>query len=427
MDARPGALTAAIESTARAAIESACEHVHDAIEADHVDGVHPSLVARPTSTEQVSEVMAAAAAHGLTVVARGRGTKMTWGRPPARTDLIVDLSAMNRVLDHAAGDLVVAAQAGTRLSDVQEAVGGSRQRLSVDETVPGASIGGTLATATSGPGRLISGTMRDLLIGVTVVRADGVVAKAGGRVVKNVAGYDLGKLMIGSFGTLAVVTDALFRLHPLPTSRRFVSVPVDEARQAHELVQSVIHSQVVPGGLEVDWPTRGPGTLTVLLEGTTEGVEGRTATTLGLLGGAASETTSAPEGWGAYPWPVEVTGDERATAMKLTFALSGLPSVLAAARSAGAPVALRGSAGTGVVYGAIAAETEVAAVKAKVDHLRDTCSRHGGSLVVLDSPSAVKKAVDTWGPVPALDLMRRVKDQFDPDHRLAPGRFVGGI
>ncbi len=426
MSARSVSSTESLQQPARQAVESACSRVDEATESDRVDGVQPALVARPASTAEVAEVMKAAAAHDLAVVPRGRGTKMSWGRAPSRADLVVDVSGMDRVLDHAAGDLVVATQAGARLSDVQDVVGGARQRLAVDEMVPGASIGGTMAAATSGPGRVATGTMRDLLIGVTVVRADGVVAKAGGRVVKNVAGYDLGKLVIGSFGTLALVTEALFRLHPVPAARRFVSAPVADPTQAHEMTQAVVHSQVVPGAVELSWRDGG-GTLTVLLEGVPEGVGGRTTATLQLLGGSAFESETAPEGWAGYPWPPDATGDDRSVALKLTFALSGLSDVLTAVEGCGVPVALRGSTGAGVVYASIPEMTEVAAVAAAVERLRSACSRHGGSLVVLDAPVAVKRAVDTWGPVPGLELMRRVKDQFDPDHRLAPGRFVGGI
>jgi glycolate oxidase FAD binding subunit len=331
---------------------------------------------------------------------------------------------MARVLDHAAGDLIVASEAGTRISEVQRAVGRARQQLAVDETVPGASVGGTLAANASGPRRLVSGTMRDLLIGITVVRADGVVAKAGGRVVKNVAGYDLGKLMVGSFGTLAVVTEALFRLHPLPELQRWVSADFDDARQACEMAQAVVHAQVVPTAVEVDWPAGQAGRLHVLIEGRTEGVQRRAEAVRGLLGGTATAADVAPAGWASYPWSTSVTeasaAGTRPTGLKLTCVLSGVGDVLAAAHEVGATV--RGSAGVGVLYAAVS-QREVEAV----ERIRAACADRQGTAVVVDAPPEVKRRVDVWGPVPALELMRRVKDQFDPGRVLAPGRFVGGI
>ncbi|MGY1622528.1 FAD-binding oxidoreductase [Geodermatophilus sp. SYSU D00965] len=413
---------------ARSALTSACGDVADATAADAVDGVQPTLVARAASTAEVAEVLRAAAAHRLAVVPRGRGTKTSWGRPPERVDLVVDVSRMDAVLDHAAGDLIVEAQAGTPLSAVQRTVAAAGQRLALDETVEGASVGGTLATATSGPGRVAFGTARDLLIGITVVRADGVVAKAGGRVVKNVAGYDLGKLLIGSFGTLAVITEALFRLHPLPAARSVVTAPFDRPEEAQRLVQQVVQAQVVPSAVEVEWPAGGPGSVSVLLEGIEAGVAGRTDTTLQLLGADATATPDLPASWARYPW---AGGPGRPTALKATFVLSALARVLATARAAAADAGLdldlRGSGGAGVLYGSLPADAEPAAVGTVVARLRAECTGAGGALVVLDAPPGVKEALDTWGPVPALDLMWRVKDQFDPERRLAPGRFVGGI
>jgi glycolate oxidase FAD binding subunit len=405
-----------MDDAARESVTSACADVRTGGEDDLVDGVVPGLVARPTSTQEVSEVLKGAAAHRLTVVPRGRGTKMTWGMPPSSADVLVDLAAMDQVLDHQAGDLIVETQAGARLAELQAVVGKEGQRLVLDETVPGASVGGTLATNASGPQRVLVGTARDLLIGITVVRADGVVAKAGGRVVKNVAGYDLGKLMIGSFGTLAIVTEALFRLHPEPRVQQWVSIELDDPAAAHDAVQSVVHAQVVPAAVEVDQPVDGPVTVTVLLGGKPEGVEGRVRTTRRLLGDHADAAEHPPGGWSSYPWQPGETG------LKLTCVLSGLRDVLRTAREVGASV--RGSGGTGVLYAAVA-DTERAAEA--VERLRAVCARHQGAAVVVDGPREVKQAVDVWGPVPALDLMRRVKDQFDPDHRLAPGRFVGGI
>jgi glycolate oxidase FAD binding subunit len=408
------------------ALRRACDDVRQASETDAVDGVHPQVVARPSSTAEVAAVMRAAAAHRLTVVPRGRGTKMTWGSPPHRVDLVVDLSRMDRVLDHAAGDLVLVVQPGATLDAVAQVTAQAGQRLAIDRTVAGASVGGSIATATSGPTRVLVGTVRDLLIGITVVRADGVVAKAGGRVVKNVAGYDVGKLITGSFGTLGIITEATFRLHPLPAATKVVSVEVGDHAEAHRLVQAVMHSQVVPSAVELDWPAEGPGRLAVLLEGIAAGVERRAATTRQLLGATRAKAgDELPGWWGTSPWGAGETG------LKLAFALTGLPHVLNEARAAaaehGLALGVRGSAGAGVLHATLPADATPAAVAAVLARVRATCTRHGGSVVVVDAPAEIKRSVDLWGPVSAVDLMRRVKQQFDPEYRLSPGRFVGGI
>ncbi|MCH1866796.1 FAD-binding oxidoreductase [Nocardioides sp. CFH 31398] len=415
---------ASVDTGAREALGSACAEVRDATEADAVDGVAPALVARPGSVDEVAEVVRAAAAHRLRVVPRGAGTKLTWGHAPSGVDVLLDLGGLDRVTDHAAGDLIVAAQAGTPLARLQETTATEGQRLTLDETVPGSTIGGILATNASGARRTAVGSARDLLIGITMVRHDGIVAKAGGRVVKNVAGYDLGKLLIGSMGTLGVVVDATFRLHPLPAASRWVTARADSPARAMELAQAAVHGQVVPAAVEVGWEA-GAGTVSVLLEGRESGVQGRVDDLSPLLGGDVEVGEEPPAQGATYPWDTAATGDDRATALKVTFALSGLADVLATLE--GSPAVLRGSAGSGVVYAALPSSTPVAEASALVDRLRATTTRHGGATVVVDAPAAVKDAVDVWGPVPALALMRRVKDQFDPDHRLSPGRYVGGM
>ncbi|KWX11014.1 hypothetical protein TR74_00225, partial [Carbonactinospora thermoautotrophica] len=167
--------------------------------------------------------------------------------------LVLDTTRLARVVEHAAGDLVVVVEAGTRLDTLQETLAAHGQRLALDPP-SGGTVGGTVAANAAGPLRLLYGTARDLLIGVTVVRADGVVARAGGKVVKNVAGYDLGKLFTGSYGTLGVITQAVFRLHPLPAARAYVTRTVADAAEASRLVQAVLRSQLVPAALELDLP-----------------------------------------------------------------------------------------------------------------------------------------------------------------------------
>jgi glycolate oxidase FAD binding subunit len=374
----------------------------EATDKDTVAGVPARYVAAPASTEEAAAVLTAAARENLAVVVRGGGTKLDWGMPPRRLDLIVDTHRLTGVVEHAAGDLIMVARAGTPLDTLE--LGG--QQLALDIPLPGATVGGTVAVSTSGPRRQLYGTARDLLIGITVVLPDGRVAHAGGKVVKNVAGYDLGKLFTGSYGTLGLITECAFRLHPRPP----VSAVVQRSAPASEigpLLAAVRAEQVVPAAVEIDAPADGPVTLAVLVEGTAAGVRDRAARLAKVLGGQV--TDRMPAWWGRYPW-------DRA-GMKLTVPLSRVPDLL------GAGVALRGSAGTGVLY----ADIPVGSAPTVVERLRATAVRAGGHAVVLTAPQPVRELVDLWGPVAGLALMRRVKDRFDPGHRFAPGRFVGGI
>ncbi|WP_432827768.1 FAD-binding oxidoreductase [Dactylosporangium sp. CA-092794] len=393
---------------------------------DDIAGVPAAAVASPASTAEVADVVRGAAQDGLALVARGAGTRQDWALPPARLDLILEMAGVCGLVEHAAGDLVAVVRAGTPLREVQEALRPAGQQLALDEPLPGATVGGTVAVNASGPRRMLYGTVRDLLIGVTVVRADGVIARAGGKVVKNVAGYDLGKLVAGSYGTLGVITECAFRLHPLPAARRFVSATADGPDEAGRAVSAVLGAQVVPSALEVDMATgTGPLTVTALVEGVPAGVTQRAADLEKLLGADAAPSDAPPPGWGEYPF---APGD---VGLKLTCALSRVPYLLTAAGVTAqlhdVPMRVRGSAGTGVLYAGLPAGTDPGIVAGVVSDLRAAARAGAGHCVVLTAPPTVRGRVDMWGHVDGLDLMRRVKDQFDPAGTLAPGRFVGGI
>lgn len=405
---------------APAALRASCGEVAEATAGDTVDGVSARWVAWPGSTQEVSAVLSAAAGLGLRVVTRGSGSRLAWGVAPTGVELIVDTSRMGTVLAHVAGDLVVTVQAGLRMVDLQDALAPHRQRLALDgsDTV-GGTVGGTIATATSGPLRYRYGSVRDLLIGITVVLADGTVARSGGTVVKNVAGYDLGKLYTGSLGTLGVITEAVFRLHPLPEASRWVTVPAADAARAAAGIAGIRASQHDPVALEVDRGAPGDPVVSVgvALEGRSAGIGDRAEAVAELLGaavGAPATVSELPPGWWGRP-----SHPPQGPAVTVTCEPTGLVELLATA-----PGTLRGSAGAGVLTAGL---HDGERLGTELTQLRGIAARHGGTAVLRCAPSPCKAGLDVWGPVPALALMRRLKDQFDPEHRLAPGRFVGGI
>ncbi|MFD0686581.1 FAD-binding oxidoreductase [Actinomadura fibrosa] len=394
------------------ALAKVCGDVRPGESAEGVLGVEPSLVAAPGSVAEAAEVMRVAAELDLAVVPRGAETRLDWGTPPRRCDLLVDTHRLDALVEHASGDLVAKAQAGLPMDRLAEALADRGQRLALDVPLPGSTVGGTVATGAAGPLRTLFGTPRDLVIGLTVVRADGQIARSGGKVVKNVAGYDLGRLFCGSYGTLGLIVEVTFRLHPVPAARAWVTCSVGDPGEAHEAVQSVLHSPVAPSALEY----LSPGTVAVLLEGVPEGVAARAGQLTTLLGDTAQVTDTAPDGWGVYP--------DGTTLIDVTAPPTALPHLLAATAQPEVAVSWNASGHGHVGLPSGMAPAEVAAV---LGSLRDTLAAHKGRAVVQYAPEDVRGEVDFWGPVPALALMRRVKDQFDPDHRLSPGRFVGGI
>jgi glycolate oxidase FAD binding subunit len=312
-----------------------------------------------------------------------------------------------------------------------------------------------------------------MLIGITVVRADGTVTHSGGKVVKNVAGYDLGKLYTGSFGTLGLIVEAVFRLHPLPSSAAYVTVDCSGPDEAYRAVAAAADSELAPSAIELDRSARDqPVRVAVLVEGDPDGTAERASLMRALLGKGAATRPSAPGWWG---WPArrnEQSGNDQSgdgqprgpadtgqpggaadaeqagTLVRIGFWAAGLPQILravdAAALAVGLDPAVGGSAAVGVIYAAVGPDADPAAVAAFVSGLRDALAGGDGdarptsatvpdgppvlaSAVVVHAPPRARDLMDLWGPVPSLSLMRAVKDQFDPGHRMAPGRFAGGI
>ncbi|PRW63208.1 FAD-binding oxidoreductase [Actinopolyspora mortivallis] len=399
---------------------------------DVVDGGAPRWVARADGTDSAAAILRVAAEHGMTVVPRGSGSKLDTGGPAEEVDLLLDLSAADEVLEHAASDLVVRAQAGARLRDVQDVVARAGQQLSVSDPRPTATLGGVIATGTSGPCRQLYGGVRDLLLGLTVVRADGTVARSGGKVVKNVAGYDLGKLFTGSYGTLGVVTEAIFRLHPLAAERRWVAVRVPGSESAAEAARLFRVCQAAPTGVELDRPAGGEWiTVCAELEGrvgaTAQRAEELARSFERTLGTAGEVLARAPEWWDELPH------EPGGTLLRLASAPADLGELVERVgrveREHGVSLALRGAAGLGVLHGAVPAGVTPETVARLVEGVRVETGRLAGYTTVVHTPRRVKELVDVWGPVaPGVgELMRRTKERFDPEHRLAPGRFVGGL
>ncbi len=402
-------------------------HAREAGPDDAVAGVATRWVAAPESTEQASALLRTAARHQLSVVPRGRGTALAWGAPPRSADLVVSTERLDRVVEHNPGDLVCVVEAGATIDKVNEQVVEHGQQLALDQPLPGATLGGTVSTTRSGPRRLLYGTPRDQVLGVTMTRADGAVATSGSKVVKNVAGYDLAKLLTGAYGTLGLITRMVLRLHPLPRARMWLQAWFTDPATAATAALRVAGSQIAPSAVEIRRTVGASGAdVFVLLEGTGPGVDGRARRLVELLD-TATRTTDVETDEGDRL--ARLTVAEQDTLVKVTVPLPGVATILRTVQAAesryGVPCHLQGSAGAGVLHVVLPAVAPADAVPKVVADLRRAAV--GGSAVVLQAPAQVRAVVDAWGPVNGLALMRRVKDEFDPEHRFAPGRFVGGI
>src|SRR5467141_282010 len=404
------------------------EYVQATTAADAVSGAQPKLVIEPGTERELAEILRLSNEAGLAVIPRGGGTKLGWGNSLARADVILSTARMTEIIEHAWADLTVTVEAGCTVQRLQETLGQHGQRLALDPLWPEkATVSGVLSTNDNGALRLRFGALRDLIIGVTIALPDGTLASSGGKVVKNVAGYDLPKLVTGALGTLGVITRAVFRLHPLPLNSRSFNVSSVNAVEAQKFVLAVQDSKLAHTSLQSHFSDENPPVSDILFEGTEVGLAAqetqlRNLASPGSVSEASASTWTAREKLWAF-------SDPASTAISK---ISSLPANMARTMQ---PVARASSAhqlrwralmyATGI--GWLRLEGKPGALQEALQVLRDELQGQDGSLVVLHRPDKMP-AFDAWGSAgDALPLMKAVKQQLDPKNTLNPGRFVGGI
>jgi glycolate oxidase FAD binding subunit len=385
-------------------------------------GVRP--VHTPADVPSLCTVLAGANRERTPLLVQGGGTKQLpgTGTPPAAA--ILSTLGLTRPLDHCAGDLTATIGAGVTLGAANAELAKAGQWLPLDPPAARhATIGGIVAANDSGPRRTRHGTPRDLIIGVELVRADGTPAKAGGKVVKNVAGYDLARMLCGSYGSLAVITSATFKLSPIAPVSRTLVVQAQEPGACADIALAVAAAPATPSAIEIESP---PHRVLVRFETTERAADAQAAQTAALctsLGGAV--TTLGDEAdrdlWSAYEAAV---WEERRDAAVVKVAL--LPTDVRDLLSECAGMSIAGRGALGVLY--LRRSGPPDEVAAWLQDLRTRLARRGGHAVVVRAPADWPRQLDPWGP-PRSDaaLMRAVKAQFDPHNILNPGRGPYGL
>jgi len=427
-----------------------------------VCGVRPAVVVRPEDAAQIAEILRFAAAEKLAVIPTGGCTKLGIGCPPARYDIALDVSRMNRVLAYDPQDLTLGVEPGLRIEDLLSTLAEKRQFLPL--AVPfsdRATIGGIVAANSSSPLRHAYGAVRDFCLGMEFVTGEGAQAKSGGRVVKNVTGYDLHKLIIGSLGTLAVITRVNFRTFPMPQAQGTFLASFPSAEAAFDFCRAISHSVLMPQFIEVANPGTAaliftgeisarlePRTWTVILSAAgPPSVVARHARELGHLAGAAGAEEFAPltddEAHSVHPQIREFQKlmIER-TPFAAIFRINAVPGVMAALQGKLRILAAQHELdyvslcrASGILYAAFLPQFEVPnppqSLQETIPEVFRICRQPEiqASAMLEWGPTEFKTSTEiVWGPPrPDFELMHRVKHSFDPQNVLAPGRFAGGI
>jgi len=432
----------------------------DKLKAYTLDGKKPKIVVSPGTIDEVSKVVAYANQQHFTVVPRANGTKMGMGRIPKKTDIVLSTNRLNRITDSDCENLTLSAESGVTLNEVQNNLAKVGRGYFVPLDPPftdKATLGGIVATNSSGPKRLLYGTARDLIIGTKAVFPNGDLVISGGKTVKNVSGYDMCKLLIGSYGTLAILCEITFKLLPLPEREATSLLSFARLEEADRVVRELRVSQLIPSSVEilnamavqkmrysVSIPPNGNYLVAIGVEGVTESVDRQTSEMreMGKKHGTLEALTLDAEKHQAFWIAIRdlqnglAEGNPNLISLKSTFLISKPGEMVGSYEKITREFGIEGAfichAGSGILYSYLLPgrnfRSKVESFAELIRRLTSEAVKYEGNLVVESSPLFIKKRVDVWGESRSdYPVMRRLKEQIDPAGILNVGRFVGGI
>ena len=403
-----------------------------------VDGVYPCLICSPANAGEVSAALRVCSETNAAVTPWGGGTAVQIGNLPERVQVTIDVAKLNHVVDHDDANLTATVQSGITLAATQEIIAGARQFVPFDVPSPQRStIGGIVAANLNGPRRVCYGSVRDLVIGMKVAQPTGEYIKAGGKVVKNVAGYDMCKLFVGSLGTLGIITELTLRLTPLPEAEATLASS-GSLLQLSEFAGEILDSVLLPSAI-VLWTTETSSSseaphsgwqMAVRAEGFAEHVDRHLrdlkllAERLGLA--TVTYTNAAHEKLWAGICDFPLLGHELVfRAMVPRSAIADLLNGVQEWGSADSSPAIVADVAAGAIW---IGSNETHSGAARFTQLQSKAAKHQGHVTLIEAPAELKRGLDIWGPTPAsFFLMHRIKQQFDPQRLMNPGRFVGRL